>query len=515
MDFVTNIFLLIALALIFLFIILSVLVIKIFTGKSINNPEYAPVKGSVFNQLLYFNYLYDYQTQIAKKLPTFRLLGLTNSGIFTTDEQNIEHILKTKFDKYAKGKCHGEILTDLLGQGLFAVDGDKWRQQRKFASYEFSTRVLRDFSCSVFRKNAVKLVRAVSKLAMSGQVIEFQDMFMKCTMDSIFKVAFGIDLNCMDWSSNGEGTTFMRAFDDANESVNLRFIDPLWKLKRSLNIGSEASLKKNIKVIDNFIHNVISTKKKLLAMNPDRSNVKEDVLSRFLTESEQNSEITTDQYLRDIIFGFLVAGKDTTATTLSWFFYMLCKNPLIQEKVAQEVMDITCIKENDATFDDFMTTITDTTLEKMHYLHATLTEILRLYPAVPMNGRCSLEDDILPDGHKVKKGDEVSYLTYAMARMPFIWGEDAEIFRPERWLKDGVFQPESSFKFTTFHAGPRNCLGKEFAYRQMKIFSIALIRYFRFKLADKMKDATYRISFTLHMKGGLHLCAVPRTTSLT
>lgn len=93
---------------------------------------------------------------------------------------------------------------------------------------------------------------------------------MKCTMDSIVKVAFGIDLNCMDWSSNEEGTTFMKAFDDANESVNLRFIDPLWKLKRYLNIGSEASLKKNIKVIDHFIHNVIRTKKKLLATNPKR-----------------------------------------------------------------------------------------------------------------------------------------------------------------------------------------------------------------------------------------------------
>ncbi|XVF22679.1 hypothetical protein REPUB_Repub12eG0191800 [Reevesia pubescens] len=464
MEFLTTIFLFITLPLLFLFLIFSLLLIKIFTGKSINNPNYAPVKGTVFDQLLYFNNLYDYQTEIAQKLPTFRLLGLTNSGIFTTDTRNIEHILKTKFDNYAKGECHGDILRDLLGQGMFAVDGDKWREQRRFASYEFSTRVLRDFSCSVFRRNAVKLVRAVSELTESGQVIEFQEMLMKCTMDSIFKVAFGIDLNCMDWSSNEEGTTFMKAFDDANASVNLRFIDPLWKLKRSLNIGSEASLKKNIKIIDNFLHNVIRTKKKLLSMNPNR-NDKEDVLSRFLTESEKNPETMTDQYLRDTIFGFLVAGKDTTANTLSWFFYMLCKNPLIQEKVAQEVIDITCSKENYANFDDFVTTITDATLEKMHYLHATLTETLRLYPAVPLNGRCSVEDDILPDGHKVKKGDEVSYLIYAMARMPYIWGEDAENFRPERWLKDGVFQPESPFKFTAFHAGPRMCLGKEFAYR--------------------------------------------------
>ncbi|XVF33464.1 hypothetical protein REPUB_Repub17cG0170500 [Reevesia pubescens] len=450
MEFLSAMFLLIELSLVFLFLILFILIIKIFTGKSINNPNYAPVKGTVFNQLLYYNYLYDYQTEIAKKLPTFRLLGLTHSEIATTDSRNVEHILKTRFDKYAKGKYFEEIVSDLWGQGIFVADGDKWRQQRKLASYEFTTRVLRDFSCSVFRRNAAKLARAVSKLAISGQVIEFQDMLMKCSMESIFKVGFGIDLNCMDWSSNEEGTTFLKAFDDANESVSLRYIDPLWKLKRFLNIGSEASLKKNIKIIDYFIHTIISTKKKLLATNPDR-NTKEDILSRFLAESEKNPETITDQYLRDITLNFLLAGKDGIATTLSWFFYMLCKNPLVQEKVAQEVIDITLCKGNDADFDDFTTTITDATLDKMHYLHAALTETLRLYPAVPMDGRCAQVDDILPDGHKVKKGDEVFYMSYAMGRMPYIWGEDAENFRPERWLKDGVFQPESSFKFISFH----------------------------------------------------------------
>ncbi|XVE76997.1 hypothetical protein DITRI_Ditri13aG0026400 [Diplodiscus trichospermus] len=372
MDFLSTIFWLIEMSLLFLFVILSILVIKIFTGKSISDPSYAPMKGTVYNHLFHFDHLYHYQTQVAKTLPTFRLLSLSHSQIFTTDARNIEHILKTNFDKYAKSKYFEEIVSDLWGQGIFAVDGDKWRQQRKLASYEFSTRVLRDFSCSVFRKNAAKLVTAVSELAMSNQVIEFQDMFMKCATESISKVGFGIDLNCMDWSSDKEGTAFMKALDDANESLNLRFMDPFWKLKRFLNIGSEASLKNNIKVINNFIYNIMNTKKKLLAINPD--NIKEDILSRFLAESKKNPKAITDQYLRDIILNFLLAGKDSTAITLCWFFYMLCKNPLIQEKVAQEVIDnITGGEENDANFEDFIATITDATLEKMHYLHAALT----------------------------------------------------------------------------------------------------------------------------------------------
>ncbi|KAJ0713969.1 putative abieta-7,13-dien-18-ol hydroxylase [Helianthus annuus] len=98
-----------------------------------------------------------------------------------------------------------------------------------------------------------------------------------------------------------------------------------------------------------------------------------------------------------------------------------------------------------------------------------------------------------------------------MGRMTYIWGEDAKEFRPERWLHDGVFQPQSPFKFTAFQGGPRICLGKEFAYRQMKIMAAFLVFFFKFRLVDESKEATYRTMFTLHMNNGLHLYASPRS----
>lgn len=112
-------------------------------------------------------------------------------------------------------------------------------------------------------------------------------------------------------------------------------------------------------------------------------------------ESKKDPETMNDQYLRDIILNFMIAGKDTSANTLSWFFYMLCKHPLVQEKVAQEVRDNVIINStntkkkniidhNNNEIDDFVANISEATLEKMHYLHAALTETLRLYPAVPI-----------------------------------------------------------------------------------------------------------------------------------
>lgn len=110
--------------------------------------------------------------------------------------------------------------------------------------------------------------------------------------------------------------------------------------------------------------------------------MKKDLLSRFLVESKKDPETMNNQYLRDIILSFMVAGKDTTANTLSWFLYMLCKNTLIQEKIAKEVRKF--CSRNDATVSEFVESITDEALDEMHYLHATITETLRLYPAVPV-----------------------------------------------------------------------------------------------------------------------------------
>ncbi|XP_030517155.1 cytochrome P450 704C1-like [Rhodamnia argentea] len=486
----------------------ALLLLKIFTGKSLRSSKYPPVRGTVFNQLVYFNQLYDYMTGLVRRSQTIRLLAPDQSQIYTVDPRNIEHILKTNFDEYTKGKYNIDIMKDLFGEGIFVVDGEKWKKQRKVASFEFATRVLRDFSCRVFRKNAAKLVKVVEELSAASDGFDMQDMLMRCTLDSIFKVGFGVELNCLEGSSK-EGAVFMKAFDEASALTSWRFVDPSWKLKRFLNIGSEAHLRKNIKLIDNFVHQLIRTKKNQLAEQREH-NDKEDILSRFLLESEKDPEGMNEKYLKDIILNFTIAGKDTSANTLSWFLYMLCKHPLVQQKIVDEIKHVIGDQASDANPDSFVERITDPVLDRMHYLHATLTETLRLYPAVPVDGRCAETDDVLPDGFHVKKGDNINYLAYSMGRMHNIWGEDAEDFKPERWLKDGIFQKESPFKFVAFHAGPRICLGKDFAYRQMKIVSIALLRFFRFRLADETRHVTYKVMFTLHIDNGLHLRAVPR-----
>ncbi|VAH50279.1 unnamed protein product [Triticum turgidum subsp. durum] len=335
------------------------------------------------------------------------------------------------------------------------------------------------------------------------------DLFMRSTLDSIFTIGFGVNLGGLSQSSQ-ESAAFARAFDDANEQVLYRFFDPLWKAKRLLNVSSEAAMKRSVRTINDFVYAVIDKKVEQMGRDEHEFAKKEDILSRFLLEREKDPGCFDNKYLRDIILNFVIAGRDTSAGTLSWFLYVLCSNQRIQDKIAREVREATS-GDRDVGVQELTACLTEDAISNMPYLHAALTETLRLYPAVPIDVKYCFSDDTLPDGHAVRKGDMVTYQPYPMGRMKFLWGDDAEEFRPDRWLDgDGVFVPESPYKFTAFQAGPRICLGKEFAYRQMKIFAAVLLCLYRFEMWERDSMMGYRPMLTLKMDGPLRVRVSPR-----
>lgn len=224
---------------------------------------------------------------------------------------------------------------------------------------------------------------------------------MRMTLDSICKVGFGVEIGTLN--PNSPKNSFAQAFDTANIIVTLRFIDPLWKIKKILNLGSEGQLDKSIKTIDDFTYSVIRTRKAEIedAKKSDQQNqIKNDILSRFIELGENNA---SDKSLRDVVLNFVIAGRDTTATTLSWAIYMVMTHSHVAEKLYLELktFEENQAKEENVTLpqcDDedkdehelfnqrvvqFSKLLNKDSLERLHYLHAVITETLRLYPAVP------------------------------------------------------------------------------------------------------------------------------------
>ena len=106
---------------------------------------------------------------------------------------------------------------------------------------------------------------------------------------------------------------------------------------------------------------------------------KEDILSRFVQINDNDPK-----YLRDVIINFVLAGKDPIAITMCWFIYELCKHPDVQYKVAKEIREAINMNEEIIKVAEFAARVSEATLEKMQYLHAALTETIRLYPALPV-----------------------------------------------------------------------------------------------------------------------------------
>jgi cytochrome P450 len=179
---------------------------------------------------------------------------------------------------------------------------------------------------------------------------------------------------------------------------------------------------------------------------------------KYVLLHELASKATSHVELRDQLLAMLLAGRDTTSALMSWAFYLLARHPSIYTKLRTAVLD-DFGSDKDFDQDNF----SFARLKSCKYLQYVLNEALRLFSVVPFNSRVASRDTVLPvgggpDGTEpiaVKKGYLVSYCPYLMHRRKDIWGEDADEFRPERWI-----ERKSGWEFIPFNGGPRICIGR-------------------------------------------------------
>ncbi|KAJ0478360.1 putative cytochrome P450 [Helianthus annuus] len=462
-------------------------------------PQSYPLIGNLIGFLRNRHRYHDWVTDMLSASPTltFRVngfLGLSQS-ICTADPTNIEYILESDFRNYIKSNRYTSVMQELLGSGIFNSNGLLWASHRKITGPEFAVVSLKTFiSDSVQSQLSKSLIPLL--LSAGSNTFDLQHVLRKFSFDTICNVVFGAD-PCI---------SFVQAFDEAVEHTSNRFISPfqvVWKLKRFFNIGDERKYKETIKTLNQFAMDVIDSKDAQNGCETDR-----DLLSRFIVFSLDMGFEDEERrnFLRDTIINFVFASKDPTSTALTWFFWLLDGHPHCKHMIHKELSMLTTsspdIHPLNLTFDD---------LKSLNYLHAALSESMRLFPPVPINSRSTVDDDILPDGTYVRKGWFVDYSVYAMGRMESLWGCDCREFKPERWLNDnGVYQQAyDPFGYPVFNGGLRLCMGKDLAYFQMKLVVVAVMHEFEIEVVggggtpERMEDPPYSLSLLLNMKNGL------------
>ena len=255
-------------------------------------------------------------------------------------------------------------------------------------------------------------------------------------------------------------------------------------------------MKTDMKVIYDGIDEVIANQKlRESTGGKDEAAAATDLLSVFRERFNEMGKPMSAQMERDVVLNFILAGRDTTASTLTFMFLVVANRPDILAKIMADVEQVDLNEDG---------TIPINGLGKLKYLKAVLMETLRLYPSVSLNIVGVENDDVLPCGVPVKAGTTILINFWRMGRDPAVWGPDAEEFNPDRFI--GVHEP-SPFKFPTFKAGPRMCLGKRLAMDEMLVVSHSLLRKYTFTFDGAVEG--------IKLENGLTLKASSKDTIVT
>ncbi|CAK7269045.1 hypothetical protein SEPCBS119000_003368 [Sporothrix epigloea] len=456
-------------------------------------------------------------------------------GVVINDPRNLEFVFKNEGSLISKGSFVKGMLWDLFGHGIVNADGDVWRTQRRAGSSFLNTaniRVLTDVALPQYLEDT--LVR-LQKQAVAGSIearssatasVDLQSVFHELTSCIMGRMAYNMEMHADD--------EFTVAFDYASGATTERFQNPLWFVTEA--IAGSAELRKSLAVVKAFGRRIVSTavadrqaqhggaKDSANDSGPRSSAAagsKIDEVSGSLIQSLLDA-ISDQDVVADAALNYLSAGRDTVAQGLTWTFYMLIKNPAIVNKIRQEVQRV--LSDSGAVGNsqgghglDFARF----TPAAMPYTMAVFYEGLRLYPPIPFEIKQVEADRLtLPDGTDLSRGALVIWCSWALNRSRETWGDDADDFRPERWLtavplplsSDGAdasstpayrLSSRSASEFPVFHGGPRTCLGKKMAESMAVQTTAAIAWFFDLELAEPDVERVTKTSLTLPMEGGL------------
>ncbi|GER38917.1 cytochrome P450 [Striga asiatica] len=461
-------------------------------------PTSYPIIGCLISFSRNRRRLLDWYTDMLSTSPSQTII-ISRFGahrtIVTANPENVKYVLKKNFANFPKGKPFTEILGDFLGKGIFNVDGDTWLAQRKLVVHHFNAKPLKDYTESILKEEVEKkLVPVLESAAEECKTLDLQDLLRRLAFDLVCKVSLGYDPCCLEYKSLDKPHPIVEALDlasDMSARRNAAPISAMWKCKRFLGLGSEKRLKEAVGRIHLFIDEIIHERK----IKHQSRDFESDLLSKMVLDGEE------DGIIRDTMISFIMAGRDTTSSAMTWLFYLLSCHPDVENEVVKELG----LVEKDGDYCENLLKYED--LKEMRWLKACICESMRLFPPVAWDSKHANIDDVLPDGTRVRAGDRVTYFQYGMGRMRSLWGEDWMEFKPDRWISDNehgrikALKNVSPYKFPVFQAGPRACPGKEMAFVQMKYVVASILNRFVIRPVSQEKPVFVPL-LTAHMARG-------------
>ena len=413
----------------------------------------------------------DYGDIVGIRVANFR-------NIFVNHPDLIEEVLVTHARKYFKGRIL-RANRHVFGEGLLTSEGDTWLRQRRLAQPAFHRARVASYAAIM-----VEYTQRLLENWRDGEQCDAHQRMMQLTLQIVAKTLFDADV-ARDTKDVGKSLELLL---ELGANFRRTLFVPHW-----VPIPANLRIKREIAFIESILYRIISERR---ASGRDTG----DLLSMLLHAQDDDGSRMTDKQLRDETITLFLAGHETTASTLSWTWWLLGQNPNVEAKLHGELDTI--LGGRPPSFDD---------LAKLPYTGNVVTESLRLYPAAWGLARIAVEDHEIA-GYPVRKGMGVAMAQWVVHRDPR-WYNKPEEFLPERWEGD-FLKTLPRFAYFPFGGGPRQCIGNSFAQMEAALILATIAQKFRIRLAPG-HPVVPLASITLRPRHGVRVTLESRHGSTT
>jgi cytochrome P450 len=388
-----------------------------------------------------------------------------------TNPEHIQHVLQTNASNYRKGRDY-RILKLSLGEGLLTSEGALWQRQRRMTQPAFQSNQIAQFM-RIMQQQSEAMLEKWTERARRGDAFDVLPELMRLTLNivshTLFTTSLDSDLNCIQ-----QALTVGRNYSVERAWSIVRI--PQW-FPTPGNRRHQASLAGFHAVVDRII-----TERRRSA-EPVH-----DLLTLLMQAQDENGASMPAKQLRDEVATLLTAGHETTTLVLAWVLYLISTRPEIVEQITAE---LAFLNGRAPGYED---------LSRLRYLRMVVEEAMRLYPPVWVLSRTAVSDDVIGEFH-IPAGSEILIFPYVTHRHPCWWSQP-ESFCPERFLPQNAAGRRRG-TYLPFGAGPRTCVGLNFAMTEILVVLALLLQRFRVQLAVSPEAITAEPSVTLRPNPGV------------
>jgi cytochrome P450 len=369
---------------------------------------------------------------------------LMGTAFLLNHPAHVEHVLQRNYRNYRKTPML-EKLRPVLGDGLFMSEGDLWTRQRNLIQPSFHREKIDGLAERMVEQTARHL-RVWAARAETGEPFNLTDDSSFLTLEIALRTFFGSTLGA-------DGPEFAESMKAIHEISAKR----VWNITGiSERLPTRENRRFNHAV--GFLRGVVE---RIIAERHSGLEASDDLLGILMSARDADTnEAMNDRQLRDEVMTLMLAGHDTTATMVAWAILILSQHPEHLERLRAEA---------DEALVGRLPTSAD--LKSLDYTKRVIHEIARLRPSFWWFARVAIDDDSI-GGQQIKAGTTVFISQYLIHTHPSLWDEP-EKFDPDRFLPERVVK-RSRFAYFPFGAGPRVCIGSNFAMMEMQ-FTLAMI----------------------------------------